>query len=502
MTGATRKRLHKTLTGRPPMKRTIPNPFIISLFALPSIVLAQDYSVLSCEGLKPVIIENSADMDGLSVYMQDEKLFGTAQSDGSWFVMNEAIAAQYDGQSLRILSGRNEAIHYCSEIHEAIADAAVELAKQLAKRAIASEREMFEKYLRAVRSYERELAYLNAEHVAGVALLNENIDSLKKHVLTLEKTAEISPEEIADLRVSVTTLTQDLNAALSQMASQEAELARVYMRLRNLIRQNRETRGSEQLTETEARDPLLAQAKAALADQEAISLKAQREAELLNQQITALNQQLDQLQALLDTRIAEDSRNKIQMATLGQDLNTALAQVAAQKAELARLAEARAAALEARNATLEGYQSEFFGRMREALADVEGLRIEGDRFVFDSAVLFESGSATVSFAGANEIKAVADTLKLISQEIPNEIEWVIQVDGHTDNVPVTAGPFENNWELSQARALSVVQLLALVGIPPDRLSANGFGEHQPIDTADTPEARASNRRIELRLLER
>jgi chemotaxis protein MotB len=140
--------------------------------------------------------------------------------------------------------------------------------------------------------------------------------------------------------------------------------------------------------------------------------------------------------------------------------------------------------------------------MREALADVEGLRIEGDRFVFDSAVLFESGSATVSFAGANEIKAVADTLKLISQEIPNEIEWVIQVDGHTDNVPITPGHFLDNWELSQARALTVVRLLYKLGIPPDHLSANGFGEHQPIDTADTPEARAMNRRIELKLTER
>jgi chemotaxis protein MotB len=309
---------------------------------------------------------------------------------------------------------------------------------------------------------------------------------------------------LKDERIDAASLEEELALALARRDALDvsAEELRQQLAAALAARKAAEARTAEQLTETEARDALLAQAKVALADQEAISLKAQREAELLNQQITALNQQLGELQALLDTRISADSRNKIQMATLGQDLNTALAQVAAQKAELARLAEARAAALEARNATLEGYQSEFFGRMREALADVEGLRIEGDRFVFDSAVLFESGSATVSFAGANEIKAVVDTLKLISQEIPNEIEWVIQVDGHTDNVPVTAGPFENNWELSQARALSVVRLLALLGIPPERLSANGFGEHQPIDTADTPEARASNRRIELKLTER
>jgi chemotaxis protein MotB len=356
------------------MDRRILKPLIISLFTLPSTAFAQDYSVLSCDGLKPVIIEASPEMDGLSVYMLDEKLVGTAQDDGSWFVMNDGIAAQFDGQNIRVLVGSKANSYPCSEVDEAVANAAIELAKQLAHRAIASE---------------RELAELNRAYIADAASLNENIRSLKARILVLERTFKISPEKIADLRVSVATLTTDLNAAMALVAAQKAELSQV-----------------------------------------------------------------------------------------------------------------RTAATQHRKAVYEDYKLEFFGRMLEALVDIEGLQIEGDRFVFDSAVLFESGSATVSFAGANEIKAVADTLIPISQEISPEIEWVIQVDGHTDNVPITAGPFENNWELSQARALSVVRMLALLGIPPERLSANGFGEHQPVDTADTPEARARNRRIELRLLER
>ena len=356
------------------MDRIILKPLMISLFTLPSIAFAQDYSVLSCDGLKPVFIEASEETDGLSVYMLDEKLVGTAQGDGSWFVMNDGIAAQYDGQNLRILSGSKANSYPCSEVDQAVANAAIELAKRLAHRAIESE---------------RELAELNRAYIADAASLNENIKTLRARILVLERTAKISPEEIADLRVSVGTLTDDLNAALAQMAAQKAELSQL-----------------------------------------------------------------------------------------------------------------RATATQHRKAVYEDYKLEFFGRMREALVDVEGLRIEGDRFAFDSAVLFESGSATVSYAGVNEITAVVEILKEISMGIPPEIEWVIQVDGHTDNVPVTAGRFKNNWELSQARALSVVQLLALLGIPPDRLSANGFGEHQPIDTADTPEARASNRRIELKLTER
>ena len=138
------------------------------------------------------------------------------------------------------------------------------------------------------------------------------------------------------------------------------------------------------------------------------------------------------------------------------------------------------------------------------IGDRDGIRIEGDRFVFSSEVLFEVGSADLSAAGRGEIEEVADILLDIADEIPNGIDWVIRVDGHTDNRQIRpGGEFSDNWELSQARALSVVRdMIDNYGIPPQRLAANGFGEFQPVDPADTPEAWARNRRIELKLTER
>ena len=142
--------------------------------------------------------------------------------------------------------------------------------------------------------------------------------------------------------------------------------------------------------------------------------------------------------------------------------------------------------------------------MRDILGDQEGVRIEGDRFVFSSEVLFDLGSADLSAEGRGEIAKVADILRNVADEIPEGIDWIIRVDGHTDDVPLRPGAaFADNWELSQARALSVVRyMIDALAIPPDRLAANGFGEHQPVNPADTPEARAQNRRIELKLTER
>ena len=137
------------------------------------------------------------------------------------------------------------------------------------------------------------------------------------------------------------------------------------------------------------------------------------------------------------------------------------------------------------------------------LGSREGVRIEGDRFVFSSEVLFPPGGAALSVAGRQQIANVADILTEVSADIPDEINWVIRVDGHTDDVPLSGfGEFFDNWELSQARALSVVRyMINFLDIPPDRLAANGFGQYQPVNTADTPEARAQNRRIELKLTE-
>ena len=208
-----------------------------------------------------------------------------------------------------------------------------------------------------------------------------------------------------------------------------------------------------------------------------------------------------------------------------QRLNSALAQVASEQRNVAdeqrKLADeqrkraeeqekiavleaAERARLEAEARELKSYRSEFFGQLRELLGDQEGVRIEGDRFVFSSEVLFEPGAADLSADGRAEIAKVAGILSSVADDIPNELDWVIRVDGHTDDVPLAGrGRYRDNWELSQGRALSVVRYMSgSLGISPNRLAANGFGEFQPVNSADTPQARAQNRRIELKLTER
>lgn len=258
------------------------------------------------------------------------------------------------------------------------------------------------------------------------------------------------------------------------------------------------------MSEAARRAELLAQAKAQLAQEEETSAAAQRQTELLNQQVAALRTQLSSLQGMLDQAVEEDSARQVELQSLGSQLNTALARVAAEERRRAELEAAERKRLEAETKNLEQYRSEFFGQLRSVLGNQEGVRIEGDRFVFSSEVLFPPGGANLSRAGAGEIAKVADILRNVAADIPEGINWVIRVDGHTDDEPLSGlGEFADNWELSQARALSVVKYMAnFLDIPPDRMSANGFGQYQPVDLADTDDARARNRRIELKFTEK
>lgn len=274
----------------------------------------------------------------------------------------------------------------------------------------------------------------------------------------------------------------------------------------------------EQLSDAEQRAALLAQTQTALQSEQEISAQAQRNVEALNAQVRALRTQMAQLQGLLDEAKAQEAADNVQIQSLGSDLNIALARLASEEQRRRALEEAERLRLEeearqlaedkARLANeakdLARYRSEFFGRMRDIVANMDGVQIKGDRFVFSSEVLFDLGSADLSAGGRAEVAKVADLLRRISADIPAEIDWVIRVDGHTDNIPVSGtGDYADNWELSQARALSVVRYLAQSqGIAPQRLAANGFGEYQPINPSNTPQARAQNRRIELKLTER
>ena len=213
-----------------------------------------------------------------------------------------------------------------------------------------------------------------------------------------------------------------------------------------------------------------------------VSTRAMSQIELLNQQISALRSQIAAIEAALQASESKDATSQTKIADLGRRLNVALAQ---------------------RVQELNRYRSDFFGRLREILSDRENIRIVGDRFVFQSEVLFPSGGNDLNPAGQGEMGKLADALLELIKEIPPEINWVLRVDGHTDNVPLSGtGRYQDNWELSSARATSVVKFLISRGVPANRLVAAGFGQFQPIAEGDTVEARGQNRRIELKLTER
>lgn len=258
------------------------------------------------------------------------------------------------------------------------------------------------------------------------------------------------------------------------------------------------------LTKSEQRRILLAEANLLLSDEKARSAEDARKIALLNQQTATLRKQLNALQALLDVSKAQDIEAKVQLESLGANLNAALAQVAAEQRRRAELEEAERKRLEAESKDLEKFKSEFFGQMRVLLGNREGVKIVGDRFVFSSEVLFGAGSTDLSVDGRRAIAKVAGVIREVSDKIPPEIDWILRVDGHTDNIPLSGnGIYSDNWELSQARALSVVRyMIDELDMPSDRLAATGFGEFQPLNPADTQAARAQNRRIELKFTER
>ncbi len=260
----------------------------------------------------------------------------------------------------------------------------------------------------------------------------------------------------------------------------------------------------KRLTDQEKDAALLAQANALLRDEQVLSADSQRKVALLNQQTSALRGQLNALQGLLDAANVQDTEAQIQIESLGANLNSALAKVAAEQKRRAELEEIERIRLEAEAVDLKKFRSEFFGRLREVLGTQDGIRIVGDRFVFSSEVLFSAGSADLGDGGKVEIRKIADIILDVAQQIPPEIDWILRVDGHTDNTQLSGfGQFRDNWELSQARALAVVRyLIDDLGIPANRLAANGFGEFQPVTDGVGPEALALNRRIELKFTEK
>ncbi|MBN2752247.1 MAG: peptidoglycan -binding protein [Rhodospirillaceae bacterium] len=325
------------------------------------------------------------------------------------------------------------------------------------------------------------MIFVLAQFFMGQALSGRDaaLDRLSHQVSELADLLSIERKANADLRLNLTQLSSELanttaKAEALQSTSEEAQRLNADVAALRALKQELERRISEM-------DAALGEKDTALAKERHLSEEARAQAALLNQQLAAIKAEMARLNTALDAseKLAEDQ--KIQIANLGQRLNQALA---SKVAELAR------------------YRSEFFGRLRAVLGQRADIRIQGDRFVFQSEVLFAQGSADLGEDGKRQLAQLGQTLAEISNKIPNDIDWILRIDGHTDKVPISNLQFRSNWELSSARAISVVRFLIDQGLPANRLVAAGFGEYQPIDTGKSDAALRRNRRIEFKLTQR
>lgn len=289
----------------------------------------------------------------------------------------------------------------------------------------------------------------------------------------LKNRAAALATQLANAELSAEEIEKRLLAALASLEDKEAELAQ--------LESSSEEKIADQDTRIEELSALLASRAAELEEQKNLSDEAKAQVAALNQQMLALRQQLARIEAALEASELENEEKSAQIVNLGNRLNAALATKVAE---------------------LQRYRSEFFGRLREVLGDRQDIRVVGDRFVFQSEVLFGSGSADLGLEGQEQLAKLGETLTAIASEIPDDIDWVMRVDGHTDKVPIRNLQFASNWELSAARAISVVKFLIDQGVPPNRLVAAGFGEYQPLDNRDDEIAYRRNRRIEFKITER
>ena len=315
-------------------------------------------------------------------------------------------------------------------------------------------------------------------------------DGLQKNVAQLSQELQISVALRDDLKIAIGRLRQGAEETEQKLAAAlktiETDESKILTQVEELAGLNRDVAALQALreelqAEITAMAGQLEQSGKALLEEREISQSARAQIALLNQQTAALRETLAKISAALEVSEKLATEQKVQITTLGSRLNAALA---AKVHELSR------------------YRSEFFGRLRDVLGAQPGVRIVGDRFVFQSEVLFAKGLADLGDAGKNQLIQLARTLRQISTKIPADIDWVLRVDGHTDKDPIKTLRFPSNWELSSARAISVVQFLIGQGLPPNRFAATGFGEFQPLDNRTDEIAKRRNRRIELKFTQR
>ena len=318
------------------------------------------------------------------------------------------------------------------------------------------------------------------DELAGISSLldattNER-DSLVTQLANATATLSLRDSEIRQLTAIQAQTEESLEAARQTIAERVAALEAIELTLAEA--QAKLMESEVEIADAAARN---VSSLARISELETKNAASRAEVAQMTNAVTALRLRIEELTSLLAEKEAQAARDKIAIASLGKSLNNALA---------------------SRVQELQRFRSEFFGRLREVLRGRDDVRIVGDRFVFQSEVLFAQGAASLGPEGEEKLGQLAVALNQIAAEIPDDIDWILQVEGHTDDIPVRAGRFADNWDLSTERALSVVRFLAESGLPANRLAAAGYGEFQPLDDAGSDEARRRNRRIEMKLTQR
>lgn len=340
-----------------------------------------------------------------------------------------------------------------------------------------------ERRLSVMQAMKEEAETTSAEQARTLIALHDDVAALEALKAELEKTIREQGRKLGDQEGQLREKDEAFRAEqriAEETQARLAERARQLLSLQNDVNALEALKSELEKTIREQGEKLGEQGGDLRAERR-LSEEARAQAALLSRQLSAVQEEMSRLNAALEASEQRSQEQGVQLVDLGKRLNAALA---SKVEELSR------------------YRSEFFGRLHQILGDTPGIRVEGDRFVFQSELLFATGSADLGEDGQQQLTQLASTLRDITSRIPPDIRWVLRVDGHTDVRPINTPRFASNWELSAARAISVVKFLARNGISPEHLAATGFGEYQPIDPATGEEAYDRNRRIEFRLDQR
>ena len=378
---------------------------------------------------------------------------------------------------------------------------------------MAASNDALEQLVKKLKFENKSLENLTEEKEIELSRVKDKMESINRDLTDAEKQRVLEQYAIRNLQESLMEKKEEL-ALITLTIEEERKKALETLKLLAASREAQrilkeradkfEKKLSGNDTILKQKDLALREARLRLSVQEEKAKASMQEVANLTLQTNSLKERLKELTGILDATIEKDFSNNVEIKSLGAKLNAALAKVASEQKIRAELEEKERKRLENETKNLREYRSVFFGRLKKILGDIEGIDVVGDRFVFSSEVLFDRGSADIGLEGKLQLDTISNVLKDISQKIPEDINWVLRVDGHTDKTPVSQNSiFKDNWELSQARSLSVVKyMISNHEIDPKRMSAAGFGEHQPISFSDSKEDLAKNRRIEFKLTER